>query len=77
MLAAAHMDRLTPSRVVQIALGSSLLAMLPLQLKAELLLLAMLKLLMAKLNLEKQQNLLRLRKNLLPLLHLRIKRNNI
>ena len=26
---------------------------------------------------EKQQNLLRLRKNLLPLLHLQIKRNNI
>jgi hypothetical protein len=54
-----------------------LLAMLVLQLKAQLLLRVMLNLLMEKLNREKQQNLLRLRKNLLPLLHLQIKRNNI
>jgi hypothetical protein len=54
-----------------------LLAMLVLQLKAQLLLGVMLNLLMEKLNREKQQNLLRLRKNLLPLLHLQIKRNNI
>jgi hypothetical protein len=50
--------------------------MLLLQLKVELLR-AMLKLLMGKLNREKQQNLLMLRKNLLLLQHLRIKRNNI
>jgi hypothetical protein len=54
-----------------------LLAMLVLQLKAQLLLGVMLNLLMEKPNREKQQNLLRLRKNLLPLLHLQIKRNNI
>jgi hypothetical protein len=50
--------------------------MLLLQLKVELLR-VMLKLLMGKLNREKQQNLLMLRKNLLLLQHLRIKRNNI
>jgi hypothetical protein len=45
-------------------------------LRAELLLQVMLNLLMEKLNQEKQQKLLRLRKNL-QLLHLQIKRNNI
>jgi hypothetical protein len=53
-----------------------LLVMPLLQLKAELLLQAMLKLLMEKLNRGMQQNLLMLLKNLL-LPHLRIKRNNI
>jgi hypothetical protein len=52
------------------------LAMLLLQLKVELLLRAILKLLMEKLKPEKQQNLLMLLKNLL-LPRLRIKRNNI
>jgi hypothetical protein len=52
------------------------LAMLLLQLKVELLLRAILKLQMEKLNREKQQNLLMPLKNLL-LPHLRIKRNNI
>jgi hypothetical protein len=52
------------------------LAMLLLQLKVELLLRAILKLLMGKLNREKQQNLLMPLKNLL-LPRLRIKRNNI
>jgi hypothetical protein len=50
--------------------------MLPLQPKVELLLRVMQKLLMEKLNLEKQQNLLMPLKNLL-LPHLQIKRNNI
>jgi hypothetical protein len=53
-----------------------LLAMLLFQLKGELLLRAMQKLLMEKLSLEKPRNLLMLLKNLL-LPHLRIKRNNI
>jgi hypothetical protein len=52
------------------------LAILLLQLKVELLLRAILKLQMEKLNREKQQNLLMPLKNLL-LPHLRIKRNNI
>jgi hypothetical protein len=52
------------------------LAMLLLQLKVELLLRAILKLLMEKLKPEKQQNLLMPLKNLL-LPRLRIKRNNI
>jgi hypothetical protein len=52
------------------------LVTLLLQLKVELLLRAILKLLMEKLNREKQQNLLMPLKNLL-LPHLRIKRNNI